>query len=65
MNQLQCVIHGYSEIIQTFLSFSNMKMLRLCDLDYDWITRWMAFRENYEWMTQWLGEIENVVLGAV
>ena len=35
MNQLQCVIHGYSEIIQTFLSFSNMKMLRLCDLDYD------------------------------
>ena len=64
MNQLQCVIHGYSEIIQTFLSFSNMKMLRLCDLDYDWITRWMTFRENYEWMTQWLGEIENVVWRA-
>ena len=48
-----------------FSSFSNKKMLRLCDIAYDWITRWMTFRENSEWMTQWLGEIENVVWGAV
>ena len=58
----------YMDTVKSFeysLSFSNIEMLCLCDLDYDWITRWMAFRENYEWMTQWLGEIENVVLGAV
>ena len=57
----------YMDTVKSFknlLSFSNKKMLRLCDLDYDWITRWMTFRENSEWMTQWLGEIENVVWGA-